>query len=122
MKVPWVQGELREGVVAEKEADETVRLGVRKRFEQDGVDDAEDGAVGADAQRECKRDYDGESGVVDQLADRIAEILNYCFEAEADDFVALFLDARGVAELTRSRSFRPCAPLPSGSPNMPDTP
>ena len=41
--------------------DELLRVGVRQRAKQDGVDDGEDGGVGADAEGE-REDGDGGEG------------------------------------------------------------
>ena len=54
---------------------ESFRIRIRQWFQQNGVDDAEDGAVGSDTQ--CKRDHrdQSEPRIPDQPANRIADIL-----------------------------------------------
>ena len=44
-----------------------------KRFEQYGVEDAEDGGRGADAEGEGEDGGGGEAGAVAELADRVAK-------------------------------------------------
>ncbi len=60
------------------------RLGVRvwQRPQEDAVDDAEDGGVGADAKREREDRHDGEAGVLDERPDRVANVVHHrCFSA-----------------------------------------
>src|SRR2546430_897970 len=55
--------------------DEPVRSGVRQRLEQHGVDRAEDGGIGADAEREREHGDEREAGASREGADRVPEIL-----------------------------------------------
>jgi hypothetical protein len=52
-------------------------VGVRegKRAEEDGVDQAEDGGVAADAYGESKQDYSGEAWGFAEEAEGVAEVL-----------------------------------------------
>jgi hypothetical protein len=59
------------------EVNESLRLRVGKRPEEDVVDDAEDGAVGADPEREGEHRNDGEAGRFAQLAESEAEVVHY---------------------------------------------
>ena len=54
--------------------DEAVGVGVRQRLQQQGVDDAEDRGVRADAEREREHGHQDEAGRFGKLADREAEI------------------------------------------------
>src|SRR3954453_21701593 len=60
--------------------DELVRIVVRKRAKEHGVDDAENGGVGADAESEREHDGDGESGATTERAKSEANILQDAFE------------------------------------------
>ena len=51
-----------------QELNDAVGVGIVERLEQDGVDDGEDGGVGADAQGQGCDGCDGERGVGDQHA------------------------------------------------------
>jgi len=53
-----------------------VRIGIGERPEEQRVDDAEDGGVGADAERERGNGDEGESRRADQEARRVAEVLD----------------------------------------------
>lgn len=50
-QVKRVQRELGEGAAIEEDAHNTVGAGIGQRAEQNAVDDAEDGAIGADGER-----------------------------------------------------------------------
>ncbi len=56
----------------------TMRSGVRvrQRAEEDGVDDAEDGGVGADAEREGEDGHEREAGRFAELAESEAEVVH----------------------------------------------
>src|SRR5262249_56605626 len=56
--------------------DQLLWIGKRQRLEQDGVDDAEHGGVGADAERERQDGRQREAGLPDEGADAVAEVLN----------------------------------------------
>ena len=55
----------------------TMRLGVGvgERFEQDGVDDGEDGGIDADAERQRGHGSEGKSGVVGEHAQRMLDVV-----------------------------------------------
>ena len=55
--------------------DESLRSGVRQRFEQQGVDRAEDGGVGPDAEREREHCHRGEGGALGEGADGVTHVL-----------------------------------------------
>ena len=57
------------------ELDEAVGLVEGERAEHGGVDDGEDGGVGADAEGEDEDGADGEGGVVAEGAEGLAEVL-----------------------------------------------
>src|SRR6266571_1728621 len=59
----------------EHDLDEPVRSGVRQRLEQHGVDCAEDGRVGTDAEREGEHSDQREAGALGEGADGVAQIL-----------------------------------------------
>jgi hypothetical protein len=54
---------------------ETVGVGERKRTEQHGVNDAENGGIGSHAQSQRQDSNDRECGLLDQLAQTVANIL-----------------------------------------------
>ena len=54
---------------------EAAGIAERQRAQQHGVDDREDGGVGADAERERQHDDRGETGALAHQAQRIAKIL-----------------------------------------------
>jgi hypothetical protein len=53
-------------------------IGIRvwQRSKQDGVDDAEDGGVGADAEREREHGKDAEPGMLEKLTKCESEIVH----------------------------------------------
>src|SRR5438874_4045867 len=53
-------------------------VAVRQRAEQKSVDNAENRRVGTDAEREREHGHGGEAGVLQQLAEGEAEILQQC--------------------------------------------
>ena len=54
---------------------EPVRVSVRKRFKQHAVDDAEDGRVRADAERQRQTAIYGEAGLLHQHSRAVAQVL-----------------------------------------------
>ena len=54
-----------------QEEDETVGVGKGRRFEQDRVDDGEDGGVGSDAERQCQDGGEGEARTLPEGAQRV---------------------------------------------------
>ena len=57
------------------ESDKPIRTGIRQRAEQHGMDDAEDGGVGADAEREGADDDRGEPRRAQERAHRELGVL-----------------------------------------------
>ena len=57
------------------EHDQTTRLRIRQRPEQDGVEDREDGGIGADAQRQRGQRDGSKTGVLTQHAHSVAQIV-----------------------------------------------
>ena len=86
-------GEIAEGEFA-VEPNEAVCIRERERAEDDGIDDAEDGGVGADAERECQDRDDGKGRIFAESAEGVAEILGEVVE-ECGDWT---LVARGVMD------------------------
>jgi hypothetical protein len=58
------------------DADQAIRLGIGQRPQQDAVDDAEDGGVGADAERDGQDGDDRKSGGVTNQSQRITNVLH----------------------------------------------
>jgi len=54
---------------------QAIGIGEGERAQEDGVDDAEDGGVGTDAQRQRQHRHRGEAGTLDQRPQPIAQIL-----------------------------------------------
>jgi hypothetical protein len=68
-------------------------MGIGKRLEQDGVHDAEDGCVRADAEGKRDNSDRGEAGRSAQHAQAVADILGQCFEeAHAERVAAVLFD------------------------------
>ena len=81
---------------------EAVGVGVRQWTHEDAVDDAEDGARGADAERKRQRRGDREPGVVPKNACRVPQIEDEVLERTAAARVArVFLERLESAELPR---------------------
>src|SRR5262245_52508847 len=57
---------------------QTFRVAVRKRAQQQAVDDAEDGRVSADAQSQCDNGYNSEAGFLQKHSRAVAQILKQC--------------------------------------------
>src|SRR3954470_16157646 len=57
------------------EPDKPISTGKRQRSEQHGMDDAEDGCVGADAERESAHDHRGEPRRAQERARRESRVL-----------------------------------------------
>src|SRR5947207_15877990 len=56
-----------------------VRIRIRQRSKQNCVDDAKDGGVGADAERERDDRNGGEGGILDQLSKRKTKMIHNIF-------------------------------------------
>ncbi len=67
MGATWLRGSFLARAAFE-EGHEAVGVGVGKRLEEDGVDDREDGAVGADAQHQGEDDGEEEGGAFEEAA------------------------------------------------------
>src|SRR5918994_6636738 len=57
------------------DSDKPIRTGIGQRTKQDSMDDAEDGGVGADAERECADDDGGEPRCAQERAYRESGVL-----------------------------------------------
>src|SRR5579884_1257703 len=85
--------------IVEVDGHQAVSLGVWQRAQQKRVDGAEDGGVGADAERESQDGGEGESGGAGQQAQAEAKVLDEGFEAgKAPALAALLAKAAGIAE------------------------
>ena len=62
--------------VVEAERDHALRLGIRKRTKKNGVNEAENGGVGADAKRERENHDRGKSGGLREHPDRVFQVLH----------------------------------------------
>jgi len=60
---------------------EAVWLGERQGTVEQGVDDREDGGIGADADREREDSHGGEPGAAGELAERVAEVLEHASDS-----------------------------------------
>ena len=63
------------GRVRRPDVDQTFRFVKRQSVQDRGINQTEDGSVGADAERESEDSDDGEAGRFTQLTDRVAEVL-----------------------------------------------
>ena len=81
---------------------EAIGAGVGHRAEENGVDEAEDGGVGADADGQREDGESGKGGAATQLAEGVAEILGEGFEcgpgAMVADGLLDLLDAAAVTQ------------------------
>src|SRR5213595_3521891 len=59
-------------------------VAVRQRAEQKSVDNAENGGVGTDAEREREHGHGGEAGVLQQLAEGVAKVTKHNKEATSE--------------------------------------
>src|SRR3954451_18014422 len=59
------------------QADETIRLRIRQRLQQDGVDDRKDRGIGADAERQRKNDADREPGGTAEGPKRVSQVVEH---------------------------------------------
>jgi hypothetical protein len=57
------------------DTDQLLRIGIGQRLQQDGIDDTEDGGIGADSQGEREQRHGGERGALDQPPKSVANIL-----------------------------------------------
>ncbi len=81
-----------------------IRTGIRQRAEQHGMDDAEDGGVGADAERERADDDSGEPRRAHERARRESGVLPEVVEPPERPRIAMkFLRLRNAAERTSGR-------------------
>ena len=76
-----IHGELWKCRKGGEDPDQPIRLAVRKRFEQHAVDDAENGAVGADPQSNGQHGDDGKTGAVLERSETVADVLQKAHEA-----------------------------------------
>ena len=81
-----------------------IGTGIRQRSEQHGMDDAEDGGVGADAEREGAHDDRGEPRRAQERARRESRVLTEVAEPPERPGIAMeFLRLRNPAERASSR-------------------
>ena len=87
--------------------DELIGRGVGQWLEQNGVDDAEDGGVRADAEGEGENRNRGEAGILAHHAERVTRVGDESFEPEAAALLAaIFFYAFHCAELQRRLASR----------------
>ncbi len=80
--------------------DQAGRRGIRERAEDDGIDDAENGGVGANAEGQGENRHEGECGAVTQGSHRVAQVLPQGFEPVKRPHLSTgLLPQGGVAEL-----------------------
>jgi hypothetical protein len=65
------------------EAHQLMGLFVRERAQEDGVDDAEDGGVGTDSERQGNHGNGREAGSPDPRPERVANVLEGLLHARA---------------------------------------
>jgi hypothetical protein len=95
----FVFGGLIVRVVAFRDGYEVLGLRIRERTEEDGVDDTENGGVGADAEGEGENGDGGESGIFAEYAEGKADVAGESFEEEAGAlFANVFLGFFNGAE------------------------
>ena len=82
---------------------EAIGVAVRKRAEERGIDEREDGAVGADAERERQRRHQGEGGRALQLPDREPEVAPKLVEPLREAHVAVSPSANCRHRLSEAR-------------------
>ena len=79
--------------------DETLRIAEGQRFEQEPVDDAEDGGVGADPESEDEDRDERERGLPPKLAQRVSDVEQEALDGRPlPDFAAALFERRDVAE------------------------
>src|SRR5262249_20519715 len=80
--------------------DEAIGIGVWQGAQQDGVNDGEDGGVGADSEGDGQESDASESGILTQDAQRVANVVPGGFEeVDAAGFAASFLNLTGASEI-----------------------
>jgi len=92
-----------------KNVEKLIGVRVRKGFYDDGVYDAENCSVGADAEGQGDYCDGGESGIVAQHAEGVARVLQEHFEeGQAAKFAIRFLKTRGISQADASRAYGFC--------------
>jgi hypothetical protein len=84
-------------------------IGVLKgqRAEQNGVDDAEDGAVCSDSERQCDDGYGAESGGFQKHPERILQVFDHCcLISLGDNSLAKYHRAGARGEARRNQPTR----------------
>ena len=80
-----------------------MRILDRKRAQEDGIEEAENGGVGADSESERRQRDDGECRTAKQGTRAVGDVGQEAFQSfGSPDHKALLLDASGVAELELS--------------------
>ena len=75
----------------EEDAHEAVGIRIGKRPQQHAVDDAEDRAIGADAERQRQHHHYCEAGILAQHAPRVAQVAPEIFDDIGASHIAAFL-------------------------------
>ena len=89
------------------DVDELVRIPVGQRCQQNRVDDAEDGRVGADAERKRRNRDRGEPRVPPQRAQPVADVLQHALQPRRDpDVMNMVAGERQVAQRAPCRGGR----------------
>src|ERR1035438_2572478 len=106
-KVERVQRKLGVAGAVEEYAHDTVGLGIGKRPQQHAVDDAEDGAIRADGERQREHNHHGEAGVLAQRAQRVSQVAPKVFDVIGASHIAAFLlNLRHAAQLAERGAAR----------------
>jgi hypothetical protein len=86
---------------------EAVGLRIRQRVQQDTVDDREDGCIDADAQAERRDGDEREARILDQLPERVLQILPHGLRPRERSHLAMdLLHLRDPAEVARRSGSR----------------
>ena len=88
------------GRMTAHERDDAIGLRIRKRLQENRVDHAENGRVGADAEREREQCGKREPRRVEQRTDAVSSILDECFDPGETALIAIrFFDLHHASEI-----------------------
>src|SRR5947207_14382993 len=90
-KIVWVQGERWLCVALKIDPDKTVGLGVREWAQQDTLDNAENGAVRADAQCHGEYDHSSKSWGSSKDTNCVSKIVPHVFDMIGSSHITAFL-------------------------------
>src|SRR5262249_1332244 len=90
-EIPLIHGKLGKIRASEEEADETVRLRIRQRSDQDAIDDAEDSTVGSNGEGQGEHNHGREAGVASHSAQSITQVAEQVFDVVGAAHIAAFL-------------------------------